>query len=341
MTTPTTTTAATDRTTPVDLHLPALGPVADADPIVDPNADPDAEPSGGAGAETRPLLPFYVYELRDPRSGRVFYVGKGTGLRLDHHTAGSDDEKRQRIDEIERAGFTVSRIVIGRFETEAEAYAVESVLIKWVYGFMNLTNKVHGHGGDAVRGWGASDDPIPGLDVERPPPGVRDGSYTADLRERIERNDVVGKLEALRAALANAAQFQGRGLTFHDVDVSRPDNPGFRVTGFSDHVHLKVDMQKGGDRVKLGLGPIGRAHYEGFTHALTAIAQPYRIKNPDSPGRYTHTADFVRRGPWRHGIPYGTTDDIIAHIEQTLVRLADVARPGAGTAASVASDTSA
>ena len=41
--------------------------------------------------------------------------------------------------------------VIARFDSEEEAFAVESVLIHWVYGFNSLTNEQSGHGSRYIR----------------------------------------------------------------------------------------------------------------------------------------------------------------------------------------------
>lgn len=287
----------------------------------------------GQGVDDRlPLLPYYVYELRDPRNNEVFYVGKGTGLRLDAHTPGTEDDKRRRIADIAAAGLEVSRLVIGRFETEAEAFAVESVLIKWVYGFANLTNKVHGHREKFIRGCEhkTSTDPLPGIDVERRMPGLRDGTFTAEQRAKIARQGIVEKLEALSETLANAERLRGWGLEFSAVDLSRAGDPGIRVTGFSPHVHMKVDMQLTGDRVKVGLVPAGRDHLEAFDRALTSIRDPFPIKNALSPARYARADDAATlEGRPPRGIPYEFTDEIIAQIERTLARLADVTKPAA------------
>ena len=277
------------------------------------------------------LLPYYVYELRDPRNNEVFYVGKGTADRLDAHTAGTEDDKRRRIADIEAAGLVVSRIVIGRFETEAEAFAVESVLIKWVYGFANLTNQVHGHRERFIRSWElrASTEPIPGIDVERRMPGLRDGSFTAEQRRKIAQHGIVEKLEALRNTLANAEQLRVWRLQFSDVDLSRAGDPGIRVTGFSPDVHMNVDMQLSGDHVKVGLVPAGSGHREAFNRALTSIPNPFAIKNASRPGRYARPGESSSKEGGRgraRGIPYESTGEIIAQIERTLARLTDVRR---------------
>ena len=44
----------------------------------------------------------------------------------------------KKIQEIEKRGKNVYRVIIGRYETEEEALSVEATLIKWVYGFDNI-----------------------------------------------------------------------------------------------------------------------------------------------------------------------------------------------------------
>lgn len=132
-----------------------------------------------------PMLPFYVYVLLDPSNNAVFYVGKGQGTRVKHHTSLTRTQVRQgfeseclktnKIKEIIVTGQEPKEIVVARFETEAEAYAVEATLIQWVYGFDNLTNKVRGHGSDYIRKLDNLNE-LPGLDV---PDAIRrnDNSY--------------------------------------------------------------------------------------------------------------------------------------------------------------------
>ena len=111
------------------------------------------------------LKKYYVYVLIDSskRSNTddgIFYVGKGSNRRvLDHvksvkamtssiTTVGpkndvgdcneKNDEKEsskvRRIKEIQDSGANVIECIIGRFDTADEAFAVEAVLIEWVYG---------------------------------------------------------------------------------------------------------------------------------------------------------------------------------------------------------------
>jgi hypothetical protein len=123
-----------------------------------------------------PLREFYVYALIDPRDSSIFYVGKGKRERILQHAGqvaigdtfidcndgeGNPNsnqtrtEKVQKIAEIKMAGLDVIERILARFNTQDEAFAVESVLIHWVYGRKQeggvLTNIQAGHGHSHVR----------------------------------------------------------------------------------------------------------------------------------------------------------------------------------------------
>ena len=134
---------------------------------------------------TIPLLPYYVYVLIDPSDQTVFYCGKGQGSRAKQHVAGTQQllnnglepsgRKTARIATIIERGERPLEVVIGRYETEDEAFAVEATLIKWVYGAELLTNAVAGHGSEWIRARGALGE-APGIDI---PVAIRstDGTY--------------------------------------------------------------------------------------------------------------------------------------------------------------------
>lgn len=97
-------------------------------------------------------LGYYVYSLTDPRTRRVFYIGKGTGNRVFMHAAGAVDGRRsdQKLDTIraiERSGRSVRYAILRHGLIEKEAFEVESALIDLV-GLPELTNKVIGHATD-------------------------------------------------------------------------------------------------------------------------------------------------------------------------------------------------
>lgn len=98
-------------------------------------------------------LAYYVYALRDPRTGLVFYVGKGTGDRINAHLreAGKDPlserQKIQTIRDIESAGLEVELLFLRTGITEeATAFAIEQAVIDaHAASGHALTNLVRGH----------------------------------------------------------------------------------------------------------------------------------------------------------------------------------------------------
>jgi len=143
------------------------------------------------------LKRFYVYELIDPKNNNAFYVGKGQGERALTHGFEAGDErsnskKAQRIREIRERGQEERVVVIGRFDTEAEAYSVESTLIHWVYGIDNLTNIQGGHGSKFIR-------PrkefaiLMHLDIPKRQAKnrVSDGLYSEELRKKRDKFEVM------------------------------------------------------------------------------------------------------------------------------------------------------
>lgn len=93
---------------------------------------------------------FYVYELRD-ETGRVFYVGKGSGSRMHAHERrarrGERSHRSHVIRQILARGGEVNPVVVFTSESEADAFAEEKRLIAF-YGRAALTNKTDG--GDGI-----------------------------------------------------------------------------------------------------------------------------------------------------------------------------------------------
>jgi hypothetical protein len=90
---------------------------------------------------------WYVYELVDPRSNTVFYVGKGTKDRiLDHEREakrGVCSEKTNKINEILASKNEVGKRKVAYFCDEQAAYDHETEVIA-SYGLDNLTNIMPG-----------------------------------------------------------------------------------------------------------------------------------------------------------------------------------------------------
>ena len=107
-------------------------------------------------------LGWYVYALQDPRSKRIFYIGKGMGNRVFAHANSllskheiKVSDKLDIISEIINSGQTVTAIIIRhQIPSEKDAYAIESSLIDFcdssdrnsINPIFQLTNMVKGHG---------------------------------------------------------------------------------------------------------------------------------------------------------------------------------------------------
>lgn len=96
---------------------------------------------------------YYVYALIDPRTDKVFYIGKGVGNRVFNHEVESNKSpvsekiKLQTISSIEKAGLNVKRVIVNWGLTESEAFAAEASLIN-LLNFTSdtkLSNIVAGH----------------------------------------------------------------------------------------------------------------------------------------------------------------------------------------------------
>lgn len=98
------------------------------------------------------IAKWYVYELIDPRDGLVFYVGKGSGSRINGHenearkSTGVCSEKVNRIKEIWEYGAEIERRHIAWFWDEQEAYDFEAERVA-EYTLEALTNIYPGGGG--------------------------------------------------------------------------------------------------------------------------------------------------------------------------------------------------
>ncbi len=95
-------------------------------------------------------LGYYVYLLSDPRNGKVFYVGKGCGDRINHHLLGALEEKTKETEKIKiirdilSTGLEVDHTILRHGLSEKEALEVECAMIDFI-GLDKLTNLVLGH----------------------------------------------------------------------------------------------------------------------------------------------------------------------------------------------------
>ena len=172
---------------------------------------------------------YYVYVLIDPLDNKIFYVGKGKGRRAEEHekanTNGIENDKNNHIKSIqERENHNkVKNRIIGRFDTEDEAFAVESVLIKWMYGLDSLTNEVHGHRHKDIRPFENLDE-IQDLDIEKKI-NQNDGLYT---KERIIGNDIYNIKDKLNNLRSELLKFNPK-LKISSPELTKPKDPAIYI----------------------------------------------------------------------------------------------------------------
>jgi len=159
------------------------------------------------------LKRYYTYLLIDPRSNEVFYVGKGTEDRIFQHRIEAKNNpaetaKRQRLKELSSQGLTEKRVVVGRFDTDKEAFAAESTLIHWVYGKDNLTNDQSGHGADYIRPKG-NYDYLPGIDEP-------ELAFSKREIEKRQRYNVIDYLKEIEKIINDKYS-----IAFDGIDTSR------------------------------------------------------------------------------------------------------------------------
>lgn len=93
-------------------------------------------------------LGYYVYSLTDPRTNKVFYIGKGCGQRVYMHVQDAvksprKSDKLGTIRDIHAAGLEVEHCIIRHGMSEEAAFEVEAAMIDM---HLDLTNIVKGHG---------------------------------------------------------------------------------------------------------------------------------------------------------------------------------------------------
>ncbi len=104
-------------------------------------------------SEVAAALRHYVYALRDPRNGRVFYVGKGVGNRINAHALeakkdlASERAKLRMINEIEATGKSIDLLFLRTgIEDANTAFIVEQAVIDaFAADNHELKNLVRGH----------------------------------------------------------------------------------------------------------------------------------------------------------------------------------------------------
>ena len=215
-----------------------------------------------------PLKSYYVYALIDPtQDNQIFYIGKGTKVRgLDHIKEAKEHEKTSpkldRIRKIENQNFEVIFRVLCRFDTEPEAFAVESILIHWVYGHENLTNIQPGHGVNFIRDIKQKFPELKGIDIPKKLKisGRITTGYTQEIIERHASYNHLELAEDLRdyLSLNNIPGINNEILGLENgryvgftIDVNKSAQLVIQLTDTSTHnvtFNLKPITEKKADR---------------------------------------------------------------------------------------------
>lgn len=101
-------------------------------------------------------MKYYVYKLIDPRDDKIFYIGKGTGLRMYNHVSNVKRDRilnkklHSKIKKILESGNRVKYIKVFLTDCESDAYSKEKKLISEI-GLDNLCNVTDG--GEESRYW--------------------------------------------------------------------------------------------------------------------------------------------------------------------------------------------
>jgi hypothetical protein len=108
-------------------------------------------------------MKYYVYQLIDPRSNTVFYVGKGTGNRAYTHNEFRDGNnnfyKDNIIKKLHQQGLEPTVEIVEHFANEQDAYNYEDKLIETI-GIDNLTNITEGARPPSKLGWTPSEETL-------------------------------------------------------------------------------------------------------------------------------------------------------------------------------------
>ncbi|MFD3282039.1 hypothetical protein ACE41O_02750 [Alteromonas macleodii] len=233
-------------------------------------------------------MDYYVYILFDTKTNDVFYVGKGKGFRIDHHENDAiESEKTEKIKALQKDSRFGKRIV-GRYATENEAHAVETVLIKWVYGFDNLTNKVHGRYSALIRTMGDYEN-IPGIDVEYAP-NLNDGSFTKAQQEKFVKNNIEAKLESIKENIEPL--LEDTEYSVSEIVGKSPSDTGLWINNPSMDVSIRLKLPLAGrtispEFVSTNTDKESKAR---FTEAMA----PLKINN-GSVGSYIGLQNYLER----------------------------------------------
>ena len=236
--------------------------------------------------QTEKLLPFFVYLIFDPKEKNPFYVGMGQNSRDLDHKPGDKDRKEKKIKEIRERGEKESRVIIGRYNTKEEAFSVEATLIKWVYGFENLTNQIQGRQHIFIRPFSQSENKtfehMERIDREKNYQ-IHSGAYTKELINRIDNNQIIQKLEYIKEVLV----LRFSNLNISEAKILTAQDPCVLISGFSEHLQIQVRMPpKTGKYFTINYLPSCTKSKKDFEKIINKLFPNIKIPNGNAYGKY-------------------------------------------------------
>jgi len=274
----------------------------------------------------------YVYELREKKAKKsiVFYVGKGVGDRLENHAdavrrkraedSKLDGEKEERIAQLlwDDAFGELEELVIGRFDTNEEAEAVESTLIDWIYGKDNLTNINSGVGAEDIR-----------KKKDSKPETLYDSRTP---QQQIEQQAINLGLDVAAEVLRTNLKAYGLSNTTEPHQNGQDYSFNWPVTGTDFYIQFSLNMSR--DSVVLN----ARANNRRTASDLEELAETagYHISRKGDPDFYAPLAEYVKRpidlpepirgGVYRlssylKGVPRSNVEDIVRLVQDFQIRL--------------------
>lgn len=165
-----------------------------------------------------PDNPFYVYVLLRSEAS-PFYVGKGSGGRVDYHEtearSGCQCHKCRVIRKVWRAGRQIIKSIVYTTNREADAYCFEAALIASI-GLSNLTNVQPGKDGVLTGAVASRRDSMFWSEHERRYYLVKNGCSKEVIEKtlRRERQMIIEDLQSQR----KAARALGRYERIHQID---------------------------------------------------------------------------------------------------------------------------
>jgi hypothetical protein len=257
-------------------------------------------------------MEFYVYVLIDPRTGKVFYVGKGKTNRMYEHVADSLKKRhhnkhlQNKILKIIAAGLSINYEKVFISKDETETFKMEMETIKY-FGIKNLCNKTEG--GEGSTGYKHTQKALQKMKAfvskrdwnGEKNPNYGGGNWTEESKRKFseyqktnllgEKNPFFGKNHNDKAKEKMSEYHSGKILTDEHKNKIR-ENHAFKGRKRPDH-SLKMSGEKN-PKAKLTSVQVKliREKYKTGTTSYSKLAIEYSLDK-------STIADIINEKIWR------------------------------------------